>query len=371
MLATTGHYTKYAATALLDAPLSLFTLLSLLSTFYFLRAPKNYSRLLAMLGIFLGVAGACASKGVVGLGCVGGAVGSYVVIVFLQNRPLSDLFRAWFLGVLLLMAAFLPFLLWIIQSFRSPELWSWIGGYFEEQVLRSATTNRGETFYGEGKNYFYFLNVIVRNLWPWWWSVPLSYIAILRPGKFFWKSWVTPAGFKFYGVIAGIYFLSFFVPLSLVTYKLPHYLHPTYLLLAPVGAWSVSNLMKSFFTRSFAGFESLKNNSKLLLGFRWGALVLVGVLTLGAGVHLSSTANRGQEFYNLGLRLSGINPACSIWIPQDQTAPYRMEAFSLWYLDGRPWKRVENAYPSKIAVPPEVIYWDPSKEILWLGGSCT
>ena len=359
IVATTGHYTKYAATSLLEAPLALFTLMALISTYYFHKAEKNYWRLLAMLGLFLSVAGACASKGVVGLGCVGGALLSYALIILVKNRSLFEFVRLWFLGVFLVFAAALPFLLWLLKSFQSPELASWVLGYFEEQVLRSATTNRGEEFFHEADNYFYYLGVLARNLWPWIWTVPVGVWFALKT-----RSDITiPKGFRLYMLVAFSFFIAFLVPLSLVSYKLPHYMHPTYLLLAPVGGWGMLVLFDKLIQR----FPVVSEAS---IPFRWLFLFAAFYLTLGQGARLSSTQNRGQEFYELGLKTNELNSACTIWIPESQTAPYRMEAFSLWYLGGRAWKRIENDYPSRITIPKDVIYWDPSKSILWNGEDC-
>ena len=359
IVATTGHYTKYAATALLEAPLSFFTLISAIATFYFLTVQKNYLRLFAMFALYLGVAGACAAKGVVGLGCLGGAILSYLVFIFYSNRSLMEVFRAMFLGVFLFTAAFLPFMIWMLQSFKSPEIMEWVIGYFNDQVLRSATTNRGEESFAEGANYLYFLGVIVRNLWPWWWTVPAGALLAFR------KKYVEelPEDFRLFVIIAFSFFLSFAIPLSMVTYKLPHYLHPTYLVLAPLGGWFMSLMWKKFRKKyQFSKF--------IPLAFRWGVIVLIAGFAVVKDGQVTGTANRGQEFFELGHEIFASDMSCELWIPEDQTAPYRLEAYALWYLDGRLWKRIEGSYPSEITVPSNVIYWDPSKDILWQGSDC-
>jgi hypothetical protein len=49
---------------------------------------------------------------------------------------------------------------------------------------------------------------------------------------------------------------------------------------------------------------------------------------------------------------------------------YQMAAFSLWYLQGREWKLIENRYLSAIAIPQNSIYWEPQSKKLWAGSAC-
>lgn len=382
MLATTGHFTKYAATSLLEAPLALFTLVCLLSTYVLFQSKVTLIRLLSLLGILIGISGATASKGVVGLGCLGGVLLVYVGRILRFNQPLSHLFfRVPFLTMMMFVAAASPFLLWLKRTWTEVSGFEWIMGYLHKQVFRSATTDRGEAFFQEANNHLYFIEVIVRNAWPWWWTVPVGYyfLFLARRGDAneLMQKTTLFARMRVYSVIALCFFIAFLVPLSLVTYKLPHYMHPTYMLMAPVGAYGLMNVLaraRWFLSQKIQERALALPRMALKLKavyWRWLALAVPSLFFIFQGPRVTSTPNRGQEFFALYQEHSDVlQSGCEVWVPESEVGAYRMEAYSLWYLKGASWKLVAEEYPSEVAVPRDVIFWRPKHDILWKGRDC-
>jgi 4-amino-4-deoxy-L-arabinose transferase-like glycosyltransferase len=357
VLASTGHFTKYAATSMLEGPLALGVLLCGIGVYGALSLSRNWLRLGAYLWTGVGVSLACAAKGVVGLGAIGGALLAFVSQIFVDNRSLSRFLYVPIYLSFLLAAAALPFAIWFLQTLENPEMIHWLHGYFVDQVLRSATTDRGEFFFKEANNYFYYLKVIVTQLWPWWWTVPLALFWMIKGRRPFCdRPWVLWA-------LVSLSFLSaFLIPLSLVKYKLPHYLHPTYMLMAPLGALSLSQ----FWARVRGERWTFLSSPYL----RWVLLLLVCAFFWLPQNRISSSANRGQEFIVARKEILPLNSKCKILVPKEEMDPYRMAAFSLWYFQGREWKLIENRYRSAIAIPQNAVYWEPKSQKLLVGREC-
>src|SRR5690606_22520897 len=129
--------------SMLEGPLALGVLMAALGVYGALSLSRNWQRLLCYLFTGLGVALACSVKGIVGYGAMGGALLAFVSQIFADNRSLSRFLYLPIYGSFLVAIGSLPFLYWFLQSFKRPELLEWLHGYFFEQVLRSATTDRG------------------------------------------------------------------------------------------------------------------------------------------------------------------------------------------------------------------------------------
>jgi 4-amino-4-deoxy-L-arabinose transferase-like glycosyltransferase len=356
-VASTVHFTKYASTSMLEGPLALGVMLAALGTYLFLYATRNYLQLFGIIVIGIGLAIACAMKGVIGLGAWGGVMLAIVSHLFLENKPLTRLFFVPFLGFSLLFFAALPLIWWTFQAFRRPELLEWLHGYFVNQVYRSATTDRGEAFFQEAHNVFYYLQVVVRNLWPWWWTVPLTYFFALRGQENFrdkaLRRWI---------LISSSFFVAFVVPLSLISYKLPHYLHPTYLVMAPLAGFCLDHLARRYLLPRVAWLAHPL--------VRWVPMIVAVAFIVGRGETVSKSENRGQEFIAVAERINKAPARCRIVVPEPTIDVYRMEAFALWYFRGREWEFTKERLPSKIAVPSSAIYWVPPQGTLWASEGC-
>ncbi|MEO5667138.1 MAG: hypothetical protein ABIR96_03690 [Bdellovibrionota bacterium] len=356
-IATTGHFTKYASTSMMEGPLSLGVLVAAIGTYVYLYSRKNFVQLSGVLIMGVGITLACAMKGVIGLGAWGGCMLAIVGHFFLENKPLRRLFFVPFLGLSLFFFAALPFLYWLWQAVKQPALFEWLHGYFVNQVFRSATTDRGEDIFKEAHNFFYYLEVIVKNLWPWWWTVPLTLFFALR-GR---QDFRNPALLRWLLVSISI-FSAFIVPLSLVSYKLPHYLHPTYLVMAPLAGFLLDHLARRYLLPRYAKLASP--------WVRWAPLLVACAVAWGRPGRVSTSENRGQEFIAARDRINGAPARCRIVVPKPTIDVYRMEAFALWYFEGREWTFTEDRLPSPIAVPSRSIYWVPPQGTLWAREDC-
>jgi 4-amino-4-deoxy-L-arabinose transferase-like glycosyltransferase len=356
-LTTTLHFTKYASTSMMEGPLALGVLLAALGCYVYLYASRNYVQLGGVLMMGAGIALACAIKGVIGLGAWGGCLLAVVGHFFLENKPLSRLFFVPFLGLSLFFFGALPFLYWLLQAVKQPALFEWLHGYFVKQVFRSATTDRGEEFFREAQNFFYYFEVILKNLWPWWWAVPLTLILAFRGKERFRDKalvrWI---------LVSGSFFSAFIVPLSLISYKLPHYLHPTYLVLAPLAGFSLDFLGRTYVLPRLPWMASP--------WVRWIPLFAAVAFVIGRGEKISSTENRGQEFIAIRERVNNAPARCRVLVPRPTIDVYRMEAFALWYFEGREWAFTDERLPSRIAVPSNSIYWVPPQGLIWASEEC-
>ena len=357
-VATTLHFTKYASTSMLEGPLALGTFVAALGTYVYLYSRLNFVQLSGVFIMAVGILIACAVKGVIGLGAWAGCLLAIVLHLFLENRPLRGLFFVPFLGFALLFSAAAPFLWWLYQVVHQPPIIEWLHGYFVNQVFRSATTDRGEAIFHEAHNHFYYLGVIVTYLWPWWWAVPLTVVLSFRKVENFRQlellRWM---------LISLSFLVCFMVPLSLVSYKLPHYLHPTYLVLAPLAGISLDYLARRFMLTRVPRLADAR--------WRWIALGLVCAAVWLRPSRVSTSANRGQEFITAGLTINSAPARCRVIVPRASIDVYRMEAFALWYLEGREWAFTEERLPSKITVPSRSIYWVPPQGLIWAREDCT
>jgi 4-amino-4-deoxy-L-arabinose transferase-like glycosyltransferase len=152
--ATTGHFTKYAATSMLEGPLAFGVLITSLGCYLALSSERTAQRFSGYLLLSAGILVASSVKGVVGWGAVGGVLLAFVLQIFVENRSLGRLLFVPVLGAFLFIVAAAPFLFWLLQTIKRPELLEWIHGYFFKQVLGSATTDRGEEFFRESKIIF-------------------------------------------------------------------------------------------------------------------------------------------------------------------------------------------------------------------------
>ena len=367
MLATFGHYTKFAATAMMEGPLSLGVCWTAIAAFELhWREKAGLKRPFFWAVLFVGLAIAGASKGIVGLGAWG-ALGLSLIfaLLFSEREPVKVLFSILFMSVALL-AVLAPLAYW------GREMWNlgaggfeYIVGYFQSQVFRSMTTNRGESFHSEAGDKLYYLKVLMKDGWPWWWTFVGGWIAlILSPilrFRFLNLFYALDSTYKAWALNSLAFFVSFIVPFSLVKYQLPHYLHPVYLVAMPVGAGFLVRILPRL-----RFFSSLWNAR-----VRWALLLVAGVAMFCTQRGLSTTQNRGQEFISAQEKLSKLDPDCEVVVPRDEIDVYKMECYALWYWKGRSWSFVDQKLPSKIATPTDKVYWEPSSGTLWGVGTCT
>jgi hypothetical protein len=222
----------------------------------------------------------------------------------------------------------------------------------------------------------YYLKLVLREGWPWWWTVALGWIGVFsfkvaKP----WRNSIRARWPQLTGLLDGrtyrgycwnafAFFLAFALPFSFVKYQLPHYLHPTYLVMAPVGGALVAA-----FLQDLRWGPSILRASRLALP-RWMALVVIGGLVFLFSKGVSHTANRGQDFMSVAARLEPLPVKCKVVVSETIMDAYRMEAYALWYWQGREWELMKDTLPSKIAVPRLRVYWEPGKDALWGNGEC-
>jgi 4-amino-4-deoxy-L-arabinose transferase-like glycosyltransferase len=372
-LATYGHFTKYAATAMLEGPLALGLAWTGIAAFELLWMPGRFLKRIAfVLLLFAGLMISTAIKGVVGLGAWGGLLLSLGTSVVVRRKPAWKLYLSFFpLGFCLLVTA-APLLLWAFRLFQRDGL-LWIQGYIFEQVFRSATTDRGEAFFQEATNRLYYLQGFVRNGWPWWWSVPAAWICHAasygRHASHFLQPFRRPIA-RYVAINGCCFLLAFLVPLSFVSYKLPHYMHPTYLLLAPAGAIFLAHGASWLWERACARWSPLQRISPFGGVMKWALLLPVLAWVSFRGPSVSTTPNRGQEFIRIAHLVKALDARCPVHVPEEQMDAYRMEAYTLWYFGPREWKLVKHEYPARIAVPWDSIYWNPTQNFIWGRGRC-
>ncbi|MBS1985487.1 MAG: glycosyltransferase family 39 protein [Bdellovibrionales bacterium] len=355
ILATFGHFTKFAATSMLEAPLSLGTLMAAIGVYEFVRDTEGLQRRSAALLMFCGLFMATAAKGVAGLGAWGGVA---LTLAFSSINS-SRLRHRWGFNLLILLGTLTvclaPLGLWAARMYAlgHPE---WIHEYFVHQVLRSAASTRGDASHLEGGSVFFYCQMLVLNGWPWWWTVPACWFFQLRRSRGFPRS---PALAQ-WSICSFLFAFAFIVPFSLVKFQLAHYIHPVYLPLAPVGAVFLSTL-----------FRRTPKHVELL---RWSALVVAGVVVVVISRRAESFPNRGQEFREIAAEVIALPPNCSVVVADNAMDPYRMESFALWYWRGRTWKILSaedfarhQAYPLE---NPQWAAWVPEYGILRTSPAC-
>jgi 4-amino-4-deoxy-L-arabinose transferase-like glycosyltransferase len=224
--------------------------------------------------------------------------------------------------------------------------------YLESQVLRSFTTNRMNPSHADGGSLFYYLGVVIRYGWPWWWLVPLGWILALRRNTILARRSLEARALG----LGLLFFLAFVIPFSLSQFQLPHYIHPTYLALAPTAVWAWQNL-------KWVNFKTEKWARWSLSGF--GILVWLG-MTLTTPP-MSRTSNRGVEFAKSQSQVLELASAQQLFLHPQEIDAYRAEANTLWYWRGRAWKwsdsqeAFEFPNPSECRFSPEsaLVYCRP------------
>ncbi len=326
LLCVTGHFTKYATSSYLEGPLFLGVVLVYLASVDFYLEKWNWGSWFFLgIGAFL----CTASKGVAGLG----AALAFSFVLFPKSK---EEFKKPFLGPLLFAALCFvaPFLLWAWKSYSSdPQAWSFLR-YWKEQVLRSATSNRGNPFHSQSGSRFYYVEVLLKNL-------PHLFLPSLAL-CFVWaqkRVQLDTLERKFF-YLNLVFFVSYFVPFSVVRFQLPHYLHPVYFCLA------LNTALLIFKWKHFAkvfGFFKWENKAwAFTLGI--GMLLSIGFLLLRDS-KLSPSGNRGQEFIAVRAEVWSAPRGSRMWLSYKDFDVYRMEAFSLWYFRGRNWSYLEKHGP--------------------------
>jgi 4-amino-4-deoxy-L-arabinose transferase-like glycosyltransferase len=387
-LASFGHFTKFAASCLLEAPLSFGVLMAAIGSFEFRRASgrankfnfsaagpasiahptasggdaRTWSVGLAMLFTCAGLALATAAKGIAGLG----AWGATLIVVCapaswlsrgLPTRAARDAsateaesedristsFKAacsegpslatrFFFALLVTFAAFLPFLIWLGAMVERGSL-EWIAGYVTEQVLRSARGERGDLSHAGHGSIFYYVGIVLKNGWPWWWTVPVGYAVAWRHGS--------ARNAQAWSRVAGVFALAYFVPFSLVGFQLPHYIHPIYSPLAPVGAWGFRD---GVWPCLRARRPQLAVSARQRwLAFGAGALAMIAL----AFTPTSESLNRGQPFQATAAEVRALPPDTIVRVDEREMDPYRMEAYALWYWQGHAWRLAPASEPER------------------------
>jgi 4-amino-4-deoxy-L-arabinose transferase-like glycosyltransferase len=352
-----GHYTKYAATAMLEAPLSLALVIVSISAFELnWQKELGRKRVLYWLALSLGLMLASASKGVAGIGAFGGlSLSVFLALLFSERPPFKVLFASFSLGLFFLISL-VPFAFWFFQLSNTGDIERFVR-YIIDQVLRSATTNRGEDFHALNGNRFYYLNVIFRDafIWSWAW-VSGTFWLLFVPTKNEKNTSIQRAwAFNSIG-----FFLAFVIPFSIVKYQLPHYIHPVYLLMLPNGAFFISTI----FRRN--RFVEILASAKV----RWGLAIACFLFIPFFSRGISKTENRGQEFIAVADQVNVAPPHCKVLLPSESMEVYRMEAFAMWYFRARDWEYLSKKLPTSVAVPVGAIYWNPLTAELRKSSGC-
>lgn len=352
LLLTFGHYTKYAATIMLEAPLSLGAILFAIGTFeyFFRRAAEARWLGLAVLGVMI----ATAAKGVVGgLFCAG--LTPFVLFASPRDQDWLRRLTLWF--VFAGLGFLVPLLAWAMMTAGEGGEASLLHRYLSEQVFRSYATDRGHPeLYTQSWSWWTYPYVVLKYGWPWWWTVPMGTWWVFRRDPLqesFLKSW---------SKLALAFFAVLLVAFSTSHVRLPHYLHPTYLILAPLGGYFMMTVADRF-------VRIAPRSGKLL---RW---TLAGVLAVGMLLAFrgsTRTKNRGLEFARLGVQLRTAAELCKVWVPEDEADTYQLESYFLWYVNGREYRRVPRAdfESSRAAFSEARIWWSPRSEALLIHPQC-
>ncbi len=365
MAATWGHYTKFAATVLLEAPLSLGVALVFVASF-----EKFWCKVSALrqvgwtLVLVVGLVICTAAKGVMGFGAWGGLFMALIFSSLFYRKSIGKLLLSTPLMILYFWIAALPFIYWAYALYQRGAL-AWIVDYFTEQVFRSATTNRGEDFHPVLGDKFFYLKTLAKNGWPWLWTFVgafISYFAarlLARKWGFFTRFERDTQGRHIcWHVLAFV--LAFAVPLSFLRYQLSHYLHPVYLPLLCSGALFLDQLL---------GLWTSAPQKRLML-FRWGSWLLAVIVVLSTLRGMTRTPNRGQDFIAVAPRILSLPADCGVQIAPQAIDSFRAEAYALWYWQGRAWRMSSSELLSRLAVLFKHVYWDPKTKDLWGSDSC-
>lgn len=352
LLLSFGHYTKYASTVMLEAPLSLGAVLFAIGTFEFFFRVNIEKRwlLVACVGALVSTA----AKGVVGfLFCAG----LTPFVLFFSNRDQSFSLRkaTWFLACGISAAA--PLLLWGVMTWDAQHGTSLLGRYLHEQVFRSYSTDRGHPeMYAQSWAWWSYPLVVIKYGWPWWWTVPLGAFWIFkRPPlqETFLKSWTS---------LSLVFFLVLLAAFSTSHVRLPHYIHPTYLLLAPIGGYAAWMVLRRFVNLS----ESVGRK------LRWISLGVVAFLMPLMFRGTTNTGNRGQAFATLAKQINPLPRLCDVYMPASESDLYQSETYFIWYLKGRHFHQIpdEDYRRSRAEFLQSRIWWSPAKGELLIHPSC-
>jgi 4-amino-4-deoxy-L-arabinose transferase-like glycosyltransferase len=364
MLATYGRYTKFAATSMLEGPLSLGVSWTAIASFELhWKSTTGWRRPFLWTLLVAGLLLSTATKGVAGLGAWGGLALSLGLALAFSERPVWKILHAGLFVWVWLVVALAPFAHWALNLFERDGI-SWILDYAQKQVFTSLVSNRGDiTHTVDGDRLFFLKRIVLDDGWPWWWTVPAGWIgaAVLRVRGIESARWAPLKSplYRSWSLHAGAFFLAFVVPFSLARFQLGHYLHPLYLPLAPCGAVALAAALGPRFERFGARAWP-----------RWVLVAVAGLVLFFSARGVTGQQNRGQPFFLLREGLASVRPECRVLVAADKMDAYRMESYALWYWEARPWELIERAPSSKGAVPSGAVYWNPEDGTFWPAPDC-
>jgi 4-amino-4-deoxy-L-arabinose transferase-like glycosyltransferase len=350
VVVTFGHFTKYASTSMMEAPLSVSTLATLIGTFEWIYNESKSTRVRAAAVALVGAALATASKGVAGFGAVVATSSLLLFATFVPPRILS--FKYSVIAVIAVtVASLLPFGIWAAFLFKAQGNIDFLSDYLLNQVARSATSTRADPTHAEGGSVFFYFGILLRNGWPWIALIPWIYFKLFQP-----NGDLGDKNLRRWSVAALLNALAFLIPFSLVEFQLAHYIHPIYLPFAPLVAVGIVSLLKQWnLVEKFSlGTPSL----------RWVILFLMIIWCYAFRQGFSSTPNRGVEFAKVKTLLQNRPKDCKVVAASDKVAPYQMECFGLWYWGMRHWELMD---PNRFVQSAGSVRGDPGKRLFWEG----
>lgn len=352
MLATFGHFTKFAATAMLEAPLSLGVILVAIGAYEWAWGVRKWAALCLCGGAWLAVA----AKGLAGGGAAGAITLSWLWLFFRERESYVRRHPWQSLGMWLVVNIFsvLPGFLWFEHMANLHSL-EWFANYFVNQVGASMVTNRGDTSHAAGGSVFFYLRMLLQNGWPWIWCVPAAwYFARKHPTRW-------PDVARRWQACAVAFTIAYVLPFSLVQFQLAHYVHPIYLPWAPVAAYWLAEIAWP------ATWDRFVNRP-----VRWALLLVAAVIV----PQLPVSENRGQPFLAAAPAVESLRDDCPVWVSQSAMDAYRLEAYALWYWNGHPTHLVDEATwrtareKSGDADVEKRVFWDLANETIVAGRAC-
>lgn len=356
-----SHFIKFASTSLLEAPLSLasgFAFIALVELHW--RDRSGYWRPVLIALAASAVMIATASKGVAGLGVWGAMLLGMFFALFMGRRSPEKVFLSIMWSPVFLLIALAPFAFWYFQLKAREGGLDWIENYFTKQVVTSFLTNRGEdAIHSVLGDRLYYLKLLLRD------AAPLTVLTII--GLLVWPSLQRrgqkrptlelPKGRAF--LFSGLAFLlAYGIPFSISRFQLPHYLHPAYAPMAVFGSY----VLGTFLTRI-----PWLHRPKLWTALRWILLVVTFVVLFSS--REARHQNRGQEFAKIATQVAQLPKQCTLIVRRSDMDPFRMEAFSLWYLGGRKWVLSDELSWDRLKVWQHV-RWNPASGELSGSGAC-
>jgi 4-amino-4-deoxy-L-arabinose transferase-like glycosyltransferase len=339
-----GHFTKYIFSPWIESALALGTVWVFIGGWelFFSRASSQSKKLRYFLILSLGAFVSVASKGIAGLGTILGLGLSIAIFQFARKSfRIKDYIR-WFFVFIVGISPF--FLWWFMSSHNQPESGPEL--YFRNQVLKSFTTNRGESqIHSASGNVFYYVGILFKNCAPWFLLSIWPLITRLWERQFFsGKTEESNSLVFFYGIFS----CAFIVPFSLSTFQLPHYIHPIYLPMVAIAALVLSEFLKN---RGF--FKSLRNPSGFFLKTSFVLSLSFFVLLVFILNKNPKNPSRGYGFRSFARHLSQ-NNSKEKWMiqldPQNKTlSQYDIDAFGSWYLRDYIWTYSPEVHFEKIS----------------------